>query len=126
LEHFPYCIPCPRELTSEERDLVRFILEREAPQRLLELETLKVVARCGCGKCPTILFGSSLDAEPTTTHPFDEVAEYYGRNSDGALVGVMLIDRDGMLSELEAYSLEGVEIRSWPEIASLTNNTNDL
>jgi hypothetical protein len=126
VDQIPYCIPCRRELTSEERDLVRFILEREAPQRLYELETLKVVARCGCGQCPTILFGTSPDTEPNTAHPFDEVATYYGRNHDGALVVVVLIDRDGRLSELEAYSPEGVEIRSWPSIASLTNNTNDL
>ena len=126
LEKFPYCIPCQRELSSEERDIVGFILEREAPHRLFELDTLKVVARCGCGQCPTILFGTSLNEEPNTKHPFNEIATYFGRNPEGDLVGVVLIDRDGRLSELEVYSLEGVEIRSWPEITSLTNNTNNL
>jgi hypothetical protein len=111
----PYSIPLRRELSSGERDLLLHILEREAPDRIPEVASLKVVARCGCGKCPTVIFGSSLESEPRPAMPFTEVANYIGRNSDGVLVGVVLLEREGHLSELEAWSPEGGEVVSWPE-----------
>ena len=126
MDSFPYCIPCQRELTSEESDLVRYIVENNAPQRLSELGTLKVIARCGCGKCPTILFGSDLNEKPNTKHPVNEIAEYYGLNSDGVTVGIILFVRDERLSELEAWSPKGEDIASWPKITSLTKNINNL
>ncbi len=118
-ERMPYCIPHRRELSPEELSLLRFLLEKEAPNRLLEINLLKVVARCGCGQCPTVLFGLSLDQEPDTSQSFTAVADYMGRNSDNVLVGVMLIDRNGRLSELEAWSPEGEDIKSWPPLSEL-------
>lgn len=74
-ERMPYCVPQRRELSAEERSLLHLLLAREAPDWLPQLESLKVVARCGCGKCPTVLFGASLDSEPTTqSHDEREVA----------------------------------------------------
>jgi hypothetical protein len=117
--HAPYSIPDRRELTVEERSLLRFLVERQAPNRLAELESLKVVARCGCGKCPTVLFGRKLDAEPLTGSPFVEVASYRGKNKEGATVGVVLIEREGKLAELEAWSPHGPDVTSWPAVATL-------
>ena len=117
--HTPYSVPDRRALTNEERSLVRFLLERRAPHRLGEVETLKVVARCGCGKCPTVLFGPTQDAEPLTGSPFTELASYRGKNKDGVTVGVVLIERDGKLAELEAWSPHGPDVKSWPAVAAL-------
>lgn len=109
----PYSIPLQRPLSSEELQLVSFLLEREAPSRLAEVGSLGVVARCGCGKCPTVMFGAD------TSLPFSELANYVGRDSRGVLVGVALLERNGKLSELEAWSPSGVDIRAWPELSSL-------
>jgi hypothetical protein len=109
----PYSIPYQRPLSSEEHQLIAFLLEREAPSRLLEIDFLKVVARCGCGRCPTIMFG------PDTSPSFSEIANYVGRDNQGTLVGVVLLERNGQLVELEAWSPSGVDISAWPMLSSL-------
>ena len=118
-QHQPYSIPLRRELLDAEKALLLRILEREAPHRIPEVAMLKVVARCGCGKCPTVIFGAALDAEPRPARPFTEVANYMGINAEGLLVGVVLLEREGCLSELEAWSPKGGEVMSWPEPANL-------
>jgi hypothetical protein len=115
----PYSLPLHRELSAEERALLLHILEREAPARVAEVARLKVVARCGCGNCPTVIFGSSLDAEPLPARPFVEIANYLGRNRDGVLVGVALLEREGQVSELEAWSPEGGDVTAWPAVSEL-------
>jgi hypothetical protein len=114
-----YSIPHHRALSGEEAALLRFLLDHEAPSRVTELDTLKVVARCGCGMCPSILFGHGSSTEPVTSGPIAEVASYRGRNAEGLTVGVVLIDRNGKLAELEAWSPEGEDIASWPPLAAL-------
>jgi hypothetical protein len=118
-ERMPYCIPHRRALSEEERSLLQFLLEREAPARVAEVASLKVIARCGCGTCPTVLFGPTADAEPLTGGPFTELATYRGRNADGVSVGVTLIERGGRLAELEAWSPEGPDVLSWPPLTAL-------
>jgi len=118
-ERIPYSIPHRRALSAEERSLLTFLLEREAPARGAEVASLKVVARCGCGKCPTVLFGPTSDAEPLTGNPFTEVASYRGRNAQSVAVGVTLIERSGRLAELEAWSPEGPDVLSWPPLSAL-------
>lgn len=109
----PYSIPYQRPLSSEERQLIAFLLEREAPSRLSEIDSLEIVARCGCGQCPTVMFGSG------NYQPFSEIANYVGLDDQGTLVGVALLERDGKLSELEAWSPSGVDISAWPVLSSL-------
>jgi len=118
-ERIPYSIPHRRALSAEERSLLTFLLQREAPARVAEVASLKVVARCGCGKCPTVLFGPTSDAEPLTGNPFSEVASYRGRNAQSVAVGVTLIERSGRLAELEAWSPEGPDVLSWPPLSAL-------
>ena len=115
----PYSIPLRRELSTEERAILSHILEREAPARVHEIGRLKVVARCGCGACPTVLFGASLESEPHTPRPFVEIATYIGRNKFDVLVAITLIEREGELSELEAWSPEGGDLQAWPPTSTL-------
>ena len=115
----PYSIPLRRELSGEERGLLQYILEREAPDRVSEIAKLKVVGRCGCGQCPTVIFGSSLDADPRAARPFVEIANYLGRNSEGVGVGIALLEREGHISELEAWSPEGADVAAWPPLSAL-------
>lgn len=111
----PYTVPHKRDLSSEERSLLRLL----APDRQSEIESLKVVARCGCGQCPTVLFGPSLEAEPTTGSPFEELATYRGNNAEGVDVAITLVQRNGRLSELEAWAPAGGTVVSWPSISAL-------
>jgi len=112
-----YCVPHRRELTGEERDLLRFLLTGNSTLAS-QIDRLKVVARCGCGKCPTILFGESLDAAPLTSSG-DIVADYYGPARNGTTVGVTVTERDGKLAELEASVVFDGEIEDWPPIDAL-------
>lgn len=109
----PYSIPYQRPLSPEERQLIVFLLEREAPSRLSEIDSLSIVARCGCGQCPTVMFGFG------NYQPFSEIANYVGLDGQGTLVGVALLARNGKLTELEAWSPSGVDIRAWPSLSSL-------
>jgi len=114
-QHIPYSVPQRRELSGEERSLLRLL----APDRQPEIEGLKVVARCGCGQCPTVLFGASLEAEPVTGSPFEELATFRGTNAEGVDVAVTLVQRKGRLSELEAWAPAGGTIASWPSVSAL-------
>jgi hypothetical protein len=111
----PYSVAHRRELSNEERALLRLL----APERELEIQGLKVVARCGCGKCPTVLFAPSFDAQPVTGSPHQEIATYRGENADGVDVAITLVERNGRLSELEAWAPVDGDIRSWPPIGAL-------
>ncbi|WP_139227411.1 MULTISPECIES: hypothetical protein [unclassified Pseudoxanthomonas] len=113
-----YCTPYQREISNEERLLLIFLLEREAPDRLGQIESLKVIAICGCGGCPTVLFGSSFDVDPATQGNYI-LADYSGKTAAGGLVGVMLWANDQALTELEGYSIDGVEPVVWPAPLSL-------
>src|SRR6266403_5969237 len=102
----PYCLPLRRELTAEERALLRKLIEQTGTQRAeleRQVEQLKVVARCGCGKCPGVLFGFGQDDEPKTKAGAP-IASLRGKASDGTDVGAYLHIYDGQLSELAAIA----------------------
>ena len=117
--HAPYSIPECRSISCAERELLQFLLEREAPSRIREIDELQIVARCGCGECPTVLFRRGVASDPLTGIPAREIASYSGLNSDGVRVGVVLIERNGELAELEAWALEGGDVFSWPAVSDL-------
>ena len=113
-----YSIKHQRDLSPEEVRLLEFLLTDSGHHSYLnQLQQLKVVARCGCGKCPTVLLGESLEAAPQPNGA--DVTQYMGQNADGVQVGVTLMAVNGILSELEASSLSGEAVSSWPSIKSL-------
>ena len=117
-DSFPYCIPDKRELTSEERCLLKHLAD-DSIEIANHIDQLKVVARCGCGKCPTILFGESMEAKPITINISYLVADWEGRAENGTLFGIGLFAFNGKPTELEAWSPEGVDIDSWPPISAI-------
>lgn len=113
-----YCIAHKRELNSKERELIDFLLtDSKCLQYLPQVKSLKVVARCGCGSCPTILLGKSLNSEPVVSG--SDITQYFGENSEGVMVGVTLMSQGGIITELEASSLSGENVLSWPSLHSL-------
>ena len=115
---FPYCIPDKRELTAVERRLLQH-LAAESIEIASHMDDLKVVARCGCGECPTILFGKTLDDEPITSRDSGWVGAWTGRAPNGTLVGIALAAVDGVPVELEAWSVDGGEFDSWPPLSEI-------
>jgi hypothetical protein len=117
----PYCIPQRRELTPEERALLRRLVEQTGAQRAelaSQIDRLKVVARCGCGECPGVLFGFDSDAEPNT-NAGPAVASLRGTNADGVDVGAYLHAPGGKISELAATAWSGGDAKRWPSLAAM-------
>lgn len=114
----PYCISHKRELTNKERLLLLFLLKGQS-KFIQDVDDLKVVARCGCGKCPTILFGKSFDDEPKELG--EKIAEQVAYADNGTLVGATVLVSNGSISELEAWSVDGEPITTWPSIEAFKN-----
>jgi hypothetical protein len=112
---FPYCIPDKRDLTEIELSLLDYLL-KQIDDVTVDASDLKVVARCGCGQCPTILFGKSIDDEPITSRDSQPFMDWSGRAENGTLVGIGVFTKDGMPTELAAWSVDGGDVETWPPI----------
>ncbi|MFO0817519.1 MAG: hypothetical protein U1A77_06230 [Pirellulales bacterium] len=100
---FPYFIAVPpRDLTSDERQTVLKLLENAKPKFSEQVATLQVVGRCGCGECPTIFFEP---VEPSDRE--EDLSSYAGTDKEGGVVGVVLMQKQGRLSQLEFFSAGG-------------------
>jgi hypothetical protein len=100
-----YSIPHNRELNEEEKELLHFLLIHRKPEWLHFINTIKVIARCGCGNCPTVLFGTSFQDQITTDQQL--VIDYQGTGKTGAPIGVALFGNDMLPTELEVWSIDG-------------------
>ena len=117
-DSFPYFVTHQRDLTQVEADLLGF-MSGQIPTKLSVSEQPKIVARRGCGACPTVLFGRTLDDEPVTSSNSNIVGTWSGRASNGTLVGISLWAKDGFPTELEAWSVDGGEVETWPPLDSI-------
>lgn len=115
---FPYCIPDRRDLSETELSLLTFLLS-QVDDIALQASDLKVVARCGCGECPTILLGKSKGDEPITSPDSHAVMDWAGRAGNGTLVGIGLFTKDGVPTELEGWSIDGGLVETWPPIEAI-------
>jgi len=100
---FPFFVSTlPRELTTHEREVVKRLLEKAEPGYILQVEGLKVVGRCSCGQCPIVFFESHVPGVPEY-----DLSTYAGKDQEGGLVAAVLLQRQGRLSQLEFYSIDG-------------------
>ena len=113
-----YWIPDKRDLTRTEFALLEFLI-RQVEEINTSVKDLKVIARCGCGKCPTILLGQSLNDEPIYSEDADTRLDWSGRAENGTLVGIGMFAKDGMPTELEAWSVDGGHVESWPPLDAI-------
>jgi len=112
-----YSIPDKRELTSLEVDLLTFLFEKEKPEWINLVDRLKIVARCGCGKCPTIMFGKTFNS---SIQKGNLLIDYIGKGSKGELIGISLFGNNKMPTELEFYSIDGIsDVTEIPRIETL-------
>jgi len=100
---FPFFIATPRrDLTNEERETVCKLLEHAMPAFSEQVAKLQIVGRCGCGECPTVFF------EPHEPGIHEEdLSNYSGTDKEGGIVGAVLMQKNGRLSQLEFYSVDG-------------------
>jgi hypothetical protein len=113
-------IPQNRSLTSEELKLLTWLLkhgEPEAIEYLSQIPSVKVIGQCSCG-CPTIDLAVG-DKQATRGSSSTIIAEFCGTTPEGAFVGVMVHVREGILSELDVYSLSDFKNFSLPRPESL-------
>ena len=99
-----------RPLTSDEKALLEWLLNhgtQEAPPFIEQLPAVTVVSRCGCG-CPTIDLAVDGRAAPLSI-PSTILADAEGVSPEGIRIGAIVHGREGLISELEIYSLAGGE-----------------
>ncbi len=118
-EHQIAPIRPPRGLTPEERRLLGHLLSvpfAGSHELLAQIPHLLVSA--ACSTCPTIelVTGDHVPRAPVLRRI---PVEARGRDVDGVPIYVLLHVLDGTASEIEVYRVDGQEIRTMPEAASL-------
>lgn len=112
-----YSVPDKRELTKYEIEFLTYLFDKEKKEWTNLIGNLKVIARCGCGKCPTLLFEKTLDSD---IQKGDLKIDYTGRGINGELIGISVFGTNQMPTELEFYSIDGKsEIIEIPKIETL-------
>jgi len=110
-----------RPLTTEERTLLDWLIEKGSPEAqryASQVSEIAVVGRCTCG-CPSLDLALS-DRTDRTTGPSEILADFDGATDEGVPVGVILHAREGQISELEVYAVSDFTGRfGLPKIQSL-------
>ncbi|WP_241479995.1 hypothetical protein [Kordia jejudonensis] len=105
-------------------EFLNYLFERETSEWANLTRNLKVIARCGCGKCPTILFGNTFESE---IQKGNLLMDYVAKRKNGDLIGISIFGTEEMLTELEFYSIDGTsEITEIPKIHTLNFITKNL
>ncbi|MEO9480090.1 MAG: hypothetical protein ABJO28_14410 [Maribacter dokdonensis] len=119
-----YSIPDKRELTKSEIEFLTYLFRKEKSEWTNLIGNLKVIARCGCGKCPTIIFGKTFDS---TIQKGNLTIDYTGKGKNGELIGISVFGTDQMPTELEFYSIDGEsDITRIPKIDTLKSMNKNL
>ena len=108
-----------RQVSKPERELLAFLLSPDDIPQVYrdQIESVQVSGCCGCG-CPTIEL--AVDSRSAALSSESEIlAEMFGTSPEGVTCGVLLHAREGLLSELEAYSLDDVSTFTFPAVSSL-------
>ncbi|WP_298325559.1 hypothetical protein [uncultured Dokdonia sp.] len=118
-----YSIPEKRELTKYEIEFLTYLCEKEKKEWLTQIKGLKVIARCGCGICPTILLGNSINLEVQSNKKL--WIDYYAEDDNGNPIGISIFGTEEMPTELEFFSLDGnADVKKIPKIETLKSNGN--
>jgi hypothetical protein len=111
-------IPDERPLTSQERELTRWMLEHGKPESqafLSQPDLARVASRCPCG-CASIDF--EVEGFPKPSGGLSILGDYvFGGELD--LSGAFVFERNGVLAGVEVYGLAGDAPKVLPEPESL-------
>src|SRR5690348_17472053 len=96
-------VPENRPLSGQERALLRWLLDHGTPsgrKYLGEIETLRVVSRCGCG-C------ASVDFVSAPTAALEILSDHKWQDDQGRLFGAFAFAKAGKLAGIEVWSIDG-------------------
>jgi hypothetical protein len=120
-----YIIQDKRELNQTEIKFLTYLFEKEKTEWTNLIGNLKVIARCGCGNCPTIMFGENFESKVQENENLQ--IDYTGKGENEELIGISVFGTDQMPNELEFYSMNGEsEIIEIPKIETLKSITENL
>ena len=100
-----------RPLSRSEYELVEWLLRHGESKALVyapQLEGARVISRCSCG-CDSVNF--AIDGVVPAPGAMGILADYEWRESTGALNGIYLFERDGLLAGLDVWSQDGLSVR---------------
>jgi len=98
-----------RPLTAEELELLRWMFEHGSDDLrsfLPQIEGIRAARSCKCG-CPSIQLDVAESAPLGLDRGEKVVGDFEGKTARGELVGVLLFQSAGRLTELEVYSMDG-------------------
>jgi hypothetical protein len=101
-------IPESRELTSEERSLVRWLLDHapaDATSYFAQIDMIRVHSRCGCG-CASLNFAIGDRGWPQEG-AMKVVSDQDWIAVTGIQCGIFLFDHFGTLAGIDVHSLDG-------------------
>ncbi|MDO6739334.1 hypothetical protein [Wenyingzhuangia sp. 2_MG-2023] len=116
-----YNISENRNLSDVEFNLLKYLFKKEKPEWINIINNLKVIGKCGCGECPTIMFGENYDSKILKNQKL--LIDYVGKNKENNLIGIIIFGNKKTPTELEFYSIDSLtkEIKL-SEIHSLEKN----
>jgi hypothetical protein len=98
-----------RALRSEEFELLRWMLEHgfdDLRSFLPQIDGIRAARSCACG-CPSIRLEVAESAPLGSERGERVVGDFSGETARGELVGALLFQSAGKLTELEVYSMDG-------------------
>ncbi len=108
MTHAATSIPENRPLTEAESELVGWLLQHgtdEGRALLPQLQTARVVSRCSCG-CASVEF--SVDGRVASSKSgMSVLSDYRWVSSEGYLFGAFTYAREGILSGIDLWSIDG-------------------
>jgi hypothetical protein len=114
-------IPESRELSTDERALVRWLIEHaahDASSYLGQVDQLRVCSRCGCG-CASLNFNVGEQGWPAKVS-MKVVSDQDWTGADGCEYGIFLFDHGGTLAGIDVHSLAAPTVPDrLPAIAEL-------
>jgi hypothetical protein len=107
----------PRSLSSQEVSWIREIVENNPHWADADLNEVRVVAQCDCGKCRTVFFNGSSPQNPLLVGTKGWVGRIEIRTTDDFGITVALDQLDGSLSGLyiDALDLSESGDRAFPD-----------
>ena len=113
-----------RPLTNDEAELLRWMFDHgsDDPRTFRsQLENIQAARCCSCG-CPSIHLEVAKDVQPGADRGEKVVGDFAGKTAQGELVGILLFQEKGKLTELEVYSMDGLAEGAFglPDLGSMS------